>query len=280
MEFSVSIVVHNSRFADVQVAVLLLLQSEASTIYIIENSPLPRFKALAAMDPRIFYAHVENNGFGAAHNIALRKALQDPEGFHLIMNPDVFWSGSVPEILTGYLASNPDVGMVAPRVYYPDGDLQYTCRMLPTPFDLILKRFLPKRFFKKRRERYLLAHHDHTHPINCPYLQGSFLLFRNKALLDCGIFDEQFFMYPEDIDITRRIHERWKTIYFPSVSIVHFHQAASRTDYHMLQIHLTNMIKYFNKWGWWFDKKRRLYNKRLLEEVVYQAPEDRPDGRG
>ena len=167
-----------------------------------------------------------------------------------------------------------------PKVMYPDGDLQYTCRMLPTPLDLFAKRFLPPSLTKKRMERYLLASHNHDMPINCPYLLGSFLLFRNKALRECGLFDERFFMYPEDIDITRRIHEKWKTVYWPGVSIIHEHAAASRKSRRMLWIHISNMIKYFNKWGWFFDKKRRRFNSRLLKNISYLPPSGRPSARG
>ena len=129
-------------------------------------------------------------------------------------------------------------------------------------------------------DRYLLAAHDHDKELNCPYLLGSFLFFRNEALKDCGIFDERFFMYPEDIDITRRLHENWKTMYWPGVSIIHEHAAASRKSWKMLKIHFENMIRYFNKWGWIYDKKRRQFNRRLLSEISYIAPEDRPSARG
>ena len=193
---------------------------------------------------------------------------------------DVCWEGDVLTPLLNYLQENPDVGMVMPKTFYPDGDLQYTCRMLPTPFDLFAKRFLPASLTKKRMERYLLAPHNHDIAINCPYLLGSFLLFRNDALRQCGVFDECFFMYPEDIDITRRIHEHWRTMYWPGVSIIHEHAAASRKSFRMLRIHLVNMIKYFNKWGWLCDKKRRLYNRRLLNSISYIPPSSRPSARG
>ena len=57
-----------------------------------------------------------------------------------------------------------------------------------------------------------------------------FYVFSNICLQDIGLFDERFFMYPEDIDITRRMHEKYLTIFFPEVSIVHAHAAASKTN--------------------------------------------------
>ena len=279
-KITASIVIHNSPRLQVARALLCLLSSEVDTIWLIDNGSDTSLAFLSRYSDRIRYRHVENRGFGAGHNIAIRETLRSPGGYHLVMNADVTWDGEIISPLISYLDSNPDVGMVMPKTLYPDGDLQYTCRMLPTPLDLFAKRFLPASFTRRRMERYLLAAHDHDKPIDCPYLLGSFLLFRNDALRDCGLFDERFFMYPEDIDITRRIHERWKTMYLPTVTIVHEHAAASRHSGKMLRIHITNMIKYFNKWGWIFDRKRRHFNRRLLRSISPLPPGERPSGRG
>ena len=99
--------------------------------------------------------------------------------------------------------------------------------------------------------------------MNVPYLSGCFMLFRMSALQDIGLFDERFFMYPEDIDITRRMHEKYKTIFFPKVSIIHSHAAASKVNIRMLKVHILNMVRYFNKWGWILDTKRRKLNKQV-----------------
>lgn len=278
--FTASIVVHNSPRLQLVRALLCLLSSNVEKIYLIDNGPDSDIAFLRFYSPRIIYRKVANEGFGAGHNHALREVILDRKGYHLVMNADVWWDGEILSTLTGWMERNPDVGIVMPKVLYPDGDLQYTCRMLPTPYDMFAKRFLPKWLTRRRMERYLLADHNHDIPIDCPYLLGSFLLFRNKALLDCGIFDQRFFMYPEDIDITRRIHERWKTMYYPLITIVHEHAAASRHSHKMLRIHLVNMARYFNKWGWFFDKKRRLYNKILRDSILYLPPSSRPSGRG
>ncbi len=274
-----SIVVHNTPALQLERALECLFRSDVSTVYVIDNSPEDTLCHIKSIDDRIIYRHVENNGFGAGHNIAIREILHDGD-FHIVMNADVYWDGDIVRQMIGYIGSREDVGMIAPKAFYPDGDLQYSCRMLPAPADLFVKRFLPCCLFKRRMERYLLAIHNHDETLNCPYLLGSFLLFRVKALRECGMFDERFFMYPEDIDITRRIHEKWKTIYYPAVSIVHEHGAASRKSFKMLWIHFTNMIKYFNKWGWLSDKKRSVINKTLLKNVSFVPQDCRPQGRG
>ena len=275
-----SIVVHKTPEDQLLRAIDCIMQSSIDKLYILDNSPTEELKGIIPENPGIIYKKINNNGYGAGHNIAIKEAMKSRSDYHLVMNADVAWEGDIILRLKDYMDMNPKIGMISPKVYYPDGDLQYTCRMLPTPIDLIFKRFLPEKIIKRRMEKYLLTEHDHNKPINCPYLLGSFLFFRIKALEKSGIFDERFFMYPEDIDITRRIHENWETLYWPEVKIIHEHQAASRKSMKMLSIHLKNMIKYFNKWGWIYDKKRKEYNLRLRESMIPLPREERPKGRG
>ena len=74
-------------------------------------------------------------------------------------------------------------------------------------------------------------------------------------------------MYPEDIDLTRRIHECYKTMYCPSVVVVHDHAQESYKSIKMTFVHIVNMCRYFNKWGWFHDSKRREMNRKLAQEI-------------
>lgn len=289
MSVSVSIVCHKTPADQLNRALESLLSSEeVDMIYIMDNGPDNSLKIIVDKNPKIIYRHIENKGFGNGHNIAVKEVIaarekdfiSSQEQYHLVMNADVYWEGDIFKPLVEYMNIHTDVGIVMPKVYYPDGDLQYTARMLPTPVDLFFKRFLPVSIGEKRMGRYLLQDHDHNHPLNSPYLLGSFLLFRLKALKESGGFDERFFMYPEDIDITRRIHRTWKTMFWPGVSIIHAHAAASRKNFKMFRIHFYNMVKYFNKWGWIFDKERKVYNSKLREEIKFIPLEKRERGRG
>ena len=160
--------------------------------------------------------------------------------------------------------SHIDVGQMVPGIRYPDGRLQYVCKLIPTPWDLIANRFMPERLVHKRIARYRLENSGYDRIMNVPYMHGCFFMLRMEALKDVGMFDERFFMYPEDIDLTRRIHEKWQTLYYPGLTVYHAHAAESRKSIKMLRIHAANMIKYFNKWGWFSDPKRHYYNRRLL----------------
>lgn len=263
---SASIVVHNTSPSLLQSVVASLRADGVENIIIIDNSPTTALEAQAhALSTE--YLHTANNGYGAGHNIAMRMAHERGMRYHLVVNPDVRWEPGVIPFLTNYFESHPDCGQLMPLTRYPDGRLQHTCRLLPTPLDLFCKRFLPSFIIRRRMKRYLLPPEAYKHPINSPYLLGSFMYFRMAAIRSVGLFDERFFMYPEDIDITRRIHAGWFTMMLPDVEIIHDHAAASRHNMKMLWIHITNIVKYFNKWGWWLDPQRRAMNRRLLAEI-------------
>lgn len=279
-KLTVSIVTHRSPAKRLRIALDCVARcGEVYRVYVIDNSPDDSLRQAVEGMERVCYRHVANNGFGAGHNIAIREALAAGADFHLVMNDDVRWVGDVLPPLMDRMEKDSKIGMIMPKVFYPDGALQYTARMLPTPLDVFAKRFLPEALVKRRVDRYLLADADHDREFESPYLLGSFLLFRGEALREANGFDERFFMYPEDIDITRRVQERWRTLYWPGVSIIHDHAAASRKNWKMLKIHVVNMIRYFNKWGWFYDRKRRRANKELLANMP-RLKGPRPNARG
>lgn len=251
-----SLVVHNSPVTELDRALILLSKSKVSKIFVIDNGETEILQETACKYDKVEYQKVKNRGFGAGHNVGIRKSIDLKAKYHLVMNTDVWWKGNILDPLINYLEDNPDTGLIAPKIFYPDGKLQYSCRLLPTPWDLFFKRVLPEKFSRKRMRKYLLMDYDHEIPINCAYLLGAFMLFRNSALKEVGLFDERFFLYPEDIDITRRVHEKYKSIYYPYVSIIHQHQRASSKNIRLFFIHLVNMVRYFNKWGWLKDPER------------------------
>lgn len=97
---------------------------------------------------------------------------------------------------------------------------------------------------------------------NCPNLSGCFMFLRNSVLKQVGSFDDKFFMYFEDTDLIRRIHRVSKTVFYPNATIIHAHKAEHRTSKLLLKISVKSAIQYFNKYGWIFDKERRIYNRQ------------------
>ncbi|WP_302575450.1 glycosyltransferase family 2 protein [uncultured Duncaniella sp.] len=262
-----SIVTFHTKHDELTRLIECVRKSSIDHLYIIDNSSNDELREFIKSHESIHYIHSLNLGYGSGHNIAIRKSIEIGADYHVVLNPDIYWGGDVIGELTKYMDRNPDVGQVMPKVFYPDGRLQYLCKMCPSPMDLIFKRFFPSKLTEKRLHKFQLRSTRYDKPMNVPYLSGCFMFFRVEALKDVGLFDERFFMYPEDIDITRRMHAKYRTMFYPFVSIVHAHAAASKTNKKMLKIHILNMIKYFNKWGWLFDKERKQFNAQLQREI-------------
>jgi GT2 family glycosyltransferase len=261
-----SIVIYNSSKKDLHTIITCVANSIVQKIYVIDNALDNRFKDFAqSMSDKVIYIHGQGNiGFGAAHNIALREAIRHGVIYHLVVNPDIEFQEGIIEQLTTYMDENHHAGLITPKIVYPTGELQYVCNLIPTPFDLLCRRFILERFCAKRLNKFQLKFTGYNTIMNVPYIHGCFLFFRVTALKEIGLFDERFFMYPEDIDITRRINEKYATIFYPGVKVVHTHAAESRKSLKMLRIHTVNLIRYFNKWGWFFDRKRRETNKKVM----------------
>lgn len=268
---SASIVVYDSPTREVRKAVDCLKADGVDCIYLICNGP-----AASRITPEAFpeatILATENRGYGAGHNIAMRESLKNGSKYHLVLNADVSWQPSAVRAMIEFMDGRPDVSLVSPKTFYPDGEIQHTCRMLPTPFDMFIRLTTPEWMFSGRKKRYLLASKDPDKALDVPYILGCFMLFRTDALRRHGLFDERFFMYPEDIDITRRIHcGGEKTLYWPGATIIHHHCRASRHSLRMMMVHIRNMARYFNKWGWLRDPERKRANRCVMKAIHSQV---------
>ena len=268
---TVSIVTYKTRLEELEKCLSCLNSKIIDRIFIIDNSSEEYLANFCKGKEKVDYTANENIGYGAAHNMAIKKALEQGGKYHLVLNSDVYFEPESLNRLVAYMDKNEDIAMVQPNIVYPDGSLQYTCRLLPTPANLIFRRFLPKKMVESMNYKYLLKMFDHKRELNVPYHQGSFLFFRSSCLKKVGLFDERFFMYPEDIDITRRMHRNYRTMFWPGITVVHAHRAASYNSKKMLFVHIWNMIKYFNKWGWIIDRERKEWNQLLLQELNYKV---------
>lgn len=273
MKTTASIVIYNTPLNQIERALNSVLKSNAiQKLYIIDNYSNEKNRTYfetCDLNSIIEYIPHNNTGYGSSHNIAIKRAIECGADYHIVLNPDIYFEANVLPELIQFMDSNYDVGYILPRVIYPDGELQYLCKLLPTPFDLIFRRFLPKtRFVKNINDRYELRMSGYDKIMNPPCLSGCFMFMRLSTIKKHKLlFDESFFMYCEDFDLMRRIHKVSKTVFYPNVTIIHDHAKASYKSKKMLMMHIKSAIHYFNKWGWFFDKERRMYNKQILNEI-------------
>jgi GT2 family glycosyltransferase len=239
-------------------------------LFLIDNSPSQKIKEELKdllEDKRIEYIFTNKNiGFGAGHNIALRKAIKIAP-YHLVLNPDVYFEDDVLPALLSFMNENKEVGLTIPKVVYPDNSLQYLCKLLPTPSDLIFRRFFPRAITEKRLANYEMRFSGYNKKMEVPYISGCFMFMRTSLLPAVGFFDERFFLYLEDTDLSRRFFLVAKNVFYPDVQIVHEHERGSYKNLKLLGVHILSAVKYFNKWGWWFDKKRNLINNEVVKNI-------------
>lgn len=273
MKLSASIVLYQTDLTPLKKVIdsYFACKSEALQLFLVDNSPTDVLKSVVTMypDKEIYYIfNNENMGYGKAHNIAIKKSMEQGLSYHIVLNPDIVIQEGALEKLTFYMNEHPEVGNIMPKIIYPNGQLQYLCKLLPSPIDLIFRRFIPfKKWRDKINQKYELHSFRYNKKINIPNLSGCFMFLRTKALEKVGLFDENIFMYLEDIDLNRRIHRAYKTIFFPEAVVVHEYQKASYKNIKLLKVHIKSAIYYFNKYGWFFDKERKIINAQTLQEI-------------
>lgn len=247
----VSIVVFRPNFALLQETVESVgLSSAVSKVVITDNSSLPEVNEFCRRTGCEYLSPERNIGFGAAHNFAFARFC-DCEYF-LVLNPDVRVHADSIERLVEFMGAHPDVGLSTARVLNPDGSIQYAHKRLPTLRVLFGRRFLPKlaaRFWPDELSRYELRDCNLDVPLSIPSVSGCFMLFRTACYQALNGFDERYFMYQEDIDISRRANQISRVIYYPSAVITHHWARGSHKKLNLTLMNIVSVFKYYCKWG-------------------------------
>jgi GT2 family glycosyltransferase len=259
---------HNSKNDISSVINSFLGDSPTRILFVIDNSNENSLSNLCT-DERIRYLfNGKNLGFGTAHNIAFKLADKLGSHHHFLLNPDINFNSKIIDELVSKIKADNDIGMIMPKVLYPDGSHQFLCKLLPSPFDLFVRRFVPNSKFKENIvNKYELKSFSYDYELEIPCLSGCFLLVRLDLIKKNGGFDERYFMYLEDVDLCRKIQLTSKTIFYPYCSVVHNYEKGSYKNKKLLFYHIRSAIKYFNKWGWFFDSKRREINSNTLKKL-------------
>lgn len=263
-----SIVAFHTKHDELKRLIDCVLRSEIEVLYVIDNSTNDELRDFVKDNDRVNYIHSLNLGYGSGHNVAIRRAIEGGADYHVVLNPDIYWTGDVIGELIRFMDANRDVGQVMPKIIYPDGETQYLCKLLPTPMDLVGRRFVPVKSYQERHDyNYELHWSGYDRVMEVPSLSGCFMFMRCSVLRKVGGFDERYFMYAEDLDLCRRIGEVSRTMFYPHVSVVHEYEKGSYKNRKLLKYHITSVVKYFNKWGWLFDRKRTAKNEYCINKI-------------
>lgn len=267
-EITACIVLYNNNIDILKEAINSFLNINLEVkLFLVDNSPTDDLKLLVT-DSRIEYIHnPANPGFGASHNVAIQLAIALCSKYHFIVNPDIFFEGDVITPMVNYMANDARIGMMMPQILNKDGSIQNLPKLLPSPFSIIKRKIRkPRRAYEKFIREYELRDVPNEIIYNAPVLSGCFTLLNIEAIKHVGMYDDKFFMYFEDWDLSRRIHQFYKTLYFPKVSVVHEYESGANKSKKLFKIFVNSAITYFNKWGWFFDSERKKINKEALSQ--------------
>jgi GT2 family glycosyltransferase len=202
--------------SDYEVIIVDNSSTDDSVKIIKENFPL--VKLICSQD---------NLGFGKANNLAVKYA----QGRYLLfLNTDTILIEDTPKILVNYLTQNKDVGVAGSRITFQDGSYQLSCGNLPN----LLMEFIYKiRALLDNRWHHILSKIYDKIYLNVQevsWVTGACMMMRRDIFEKLGGFDESFFMYFEDVDICKRVHEvGFKVIYYPKTSLIHLSGGSSQS---------------------------------------------------
>jgi GT2 family glycosyltransferase len=200
-----------------------------------------------------FLTNRDNPGYGRAVN-RLVASLTEAPPYLGVLNTDLSWQSGTFERLLAWLEQHPDVSLAVPQILDEQGKSQTLCKRHPTLLGLFSRRFLPEMLkpgWLKRYDRwYVMADQDGQQIFEVPYLSGCCMLMRRDAFLRVGGFDERYFLYLEDADLTRSLAREGRCVHLPVAAVVH---GWGRGNYRNLRLVVVNLISawhYFGKWGW------------------------------
>jgi len=211
----------------------------------------PVDRLMAGADHSLF--NRDNPGYGRAVNRLVAQLSQQP-AYLGVLNTDLSWQPGCMERLLGWLQQHPDVCLAVPQIRNPQGGIEPLCKANPSVLALLSRRFLPERFkpawLRAYDRRYVMADRDYNSVFEVPYLSGCCMLVRSDAFQRCGGFDEGFFLYLEDADLTRSLTAYGRCVHLPVASIVHGWGRGNYRDLRLMAVNLASAWHYFNKWGW------------------------------
>jgi GT2 family glycosyltransferase len=246
---SVSVVTHNNEkyISMLLNSILERIKGIDYRIFVIDNKSKDKTVGTIKKinDRRITLIENDRNmGFGRAHNQILDVI---DSKYHIIINPDVTISDDIVERLCKYLEENEDIGIVSPKVLFPDGRVQMLPKRNPRLIYLISRR-IELGFLKRYRARYEMAEMDEDGAFDIEFATGCFMFIRTELLKKVKGFDERYFMYFEDADLTRKVRQYARAIYNPGFIIYHDWARGGAKSFKLLCIQIISMLSYMWKW--------------------------------
>jgi N-acetylglucosaminyl-diphospho-decaprenol L-rhamnosyltransferase len=209
--------------------------------------------------PDVRVIEQENRGMGGGNNAGMRAA--DGRYFFLL-NSDAWVIGDALDRLVEFADAHPDAAVVGPRLLNEDGTLQRSARGEPTLWRLATEYLAIRKLAPRSRRLNPLYRGDFAHDTvaEVDWLSGAALLVRREAADAVGLFDEDFFMFSEEVDwMTRFRRAGWTVLFFPGAEVVHVGGAS-----HGGRMYVENVRGHLR----WFAKHRGVREAERVRKLL------------
>lgn len=186
-----------------------------------------------------------NKGFGSGHNVVL--PLLDSE-YHCVINPDISISEDVITKMAEYMDKHTEIGLLSPKICFPDGRSQILGKRTPKIKYLVASRMRDESNPAPALREYAMLDEDLSKPCEIENATGCFMMFRTDLFKKIGGFDERYFMYFEDSDISRTVRQHAKLIFYPEATVYHVWGRESKKNLKLMLVQISSMFKFFIKW--------------------------------
>lgn len=192
-----------------------------------------------------------NLGFGAGHNQVIAGLRSD---YHLILNPDVELASNVLHIGLDELCADPSIVLLSPKVLGVTGRQEFLCKRYPSFLALSLRavapRFVRSLFYRRLRRYEMRDVCSGDAAAEVLLASGCFMLLRTPALQRVSGFDEAYFLYFEDFDLSLRLGSCGRLVFLPAMQIIHHGGYTAGKGWHHIRLFLRSGRRFFNQYGW------------------------------
>ncbi|NLO45534.1 MAG: glycosyltransferase family 2 protein [Clostridiales bacterium] len=186
-----------------------------------------------------------NMGFGAGHNSVMPRL---DSKYHLVINPDITIADDVITKMAEYLDKNEDIGLLSPRIRFPDGRDQVLGKRDPKLRYLIASRLRNDSKPGVLLREYAMLDKDMSRPFDIENATGCFMMVRTEIFKKLNGFDDRYFMYFEDSDFTRTLRNASRAVYYPDAVVYHVWGRESKKNIRLMAVQIKSMLYYFWKW--------------------------------
>lgn len=186
-----------------------------------------------------------NKGFGSGHNEVLNRI---DSKYHVIINPDIILTQDVVTIMADYMDGHDDIGLLSPKICFPDGREQILGKKNPKIKYLAASRMRNEKSPGKLLREYAMLDRDLTEPVDIENATGCFMMIKTELFKKIGGFDEKYFMYFEDCDLTRTVKKSARAVFYPAAVVCHVWGRESKKNFKLTLIQIKSMLYYFWKW--------------------------------